>query len=185
MGSLRSVRGHAERGGTGVEAGGTVGGCGSRVDGRAKHAVCRRAGRRVTSREAGGTVDNLVGRREGRAELWMVVGSVGSVAIRAERGGMVIRALGVYGADVAAGADVRRRAGRAAVEGDEVVGRAAVGIVGPVRDGAECEGTGVGVLRGDGTDVSAGADVRRRERRGAVEDDEAIDRAVILSAIVR
>ena len=34
LGSLRSVRGRAERGGTGVEAGGTVGGCGSCVDGR-------------------------------------------------------------------------------------------------------------------------------------------------------
>ena len=57
---------------------------------------------------------------------------------------------------------------------DEVVGRAAVGIV-----------AGVGILRGnEGTNVSAGADVRRREWRCAVVDD-ATDRAVVLSAIVR
>ena len=108
-------------------------------------------------------------------------------------GGWSYRPWGGCGTHVAAGADVRRRAGRTAVEGDEVVGRAVVGTVGPVRDGVECEGMGVGVLRRDGTEVSAGADVRRRERadvaagadvrrradRAAVEGDEVVSHAAV------
>ena len=76
-------------------------------------------------------------------------------------------------ADAAAGADVRRRAGRAAVEGDEVVGRAVVETV-----------EGVGILGGvEEADAAAGADVRRRERCHTVVFDDGADRAVVLPAI--
>ena len=43
----------------------------------------------------------------------------------------------------------------------------------------------VGVLKVGGADVAAGADVRRRAGRVAIDRDKAIDRTVVTSAVVR
>ena len=250
---LPSVRRRTERGGTGMVAGGTAGACGSRMDGRAEHVVRHRAGRGVMGCEAGGTVRSFVERRHGRGKLRSAVGCQGLMGTRDGRGCNIIQALGGTGggggrrrggsawhcdrrragrrvgaaamrgevapglavhtvdgeapdgmwwfaagrvrpesggmvssfwggatsvveeigsADAAAGAGVRRRASRAAVEGDEGVGWAAAESV---EDG--------GVLGSEGDDAAAGADVRRRERCHAIVVDNGAVRAAVVSAI--
>ena len=122
------------------------------------------------------------GVQEGEGEtlngmVWVAAGLVGE-----GRDDMVSKFLGAVPAgsegingpvDAAAGADVRRRVGRAAVEGNEVVGRAAAETV-----------EGAGILGGvEEADATASADVRRRERCRTVVFDDGADRAVVLPAI--
>ena len=79
---MHSVRCRAERRGTGVEAGGTVYGCGSRVDVSAKHVVRRRAWRRVDAAAREGMVAPGLGVQEGEGETpngmaWVAADLVG------------------------------------------------------------------------------------------------------------
>ena len=202
---LPSVRRRTERGGTGIVAGGTAGACGSRMDGRAEHAVRHRAGRGVMGCEAGGTVRSFVERRHGRGKLRSAVGCQGLVDTRDGRGCNNKQALGWTG-----GGGGRRRGGSAwhcdrrrarrrvgaaamggevapglavhAVDGEALNGMAwfAAGLVGPESGGMVSSflGAATSVLEEIGSaDAAAGAGVRRRASRAAVEGDEVVGRA--------
>ena len=113
---MRSVCGRAERGGTGVWVVGFSG-----ADVTAGAGVRRRGDNTV-----GGTSEGFEGRQEGRTKQGTVVRGLRAVCGRVERGGKGVRVVGFVGADVAAGAGVRRCAGRGAFKGNEAVDRALV-----------------------------------------------------------